>query len=256
MIKKVYQKIFSENARLHFNMNLKRFKSWILVGDNYYCPCCEHSFKRFLDKGNGIQTRKNATCPRCESLERTRVLYLYLKNQTSIFDTNCNILHFAPEMTLKTKLISNPNYYDVDINPILARYEMDITDIKFVDDTFDYIICSHVLGHIPNEKKALEEMYRVLKKDGTLFFMSLMDTLSPNTIGDDPEIQSPEQRLLAYGEKDLERLYGQDFENRIAISDVLVEKIDYRQYFDSNLQDRMSLGDGSREIIYKVTKKS
>ena len=254
MIKKVYQKIFSEKTRMMFHVELRKLKSIFLSGTDFFCPCCEKSFSHFLKKGNGLEFRENAVCPNCGSLERTRLLFLYLQNETSIFENNPYILHFAPEDAIKARLIANPHYFDVDINPNFARFQMDITQINYPDNHFDYIICSHVLGHIPNEKKALEEMYRVLKKGGTLLFLSLMDPNSAKTIGDDPLINSPEDRLKHYGEKDLERLYGQDFEARISSTEVQISRVDYRKNFDADSLKKMSLGNGKREIIYIVKK--
>lgn len=254
MIKGLYQKIFSEKIRFEFNIKLRKIKGFFLVGNKFYCPCCQHSYSKFLKKGNGLISRENAVCPNCGSLERTRLLFMYLKEETRIFHNSPYILHFAPEDILKSKFIQNPNYYDADLNPNLARFQMDITQINFPDCYFDYIICSHVLGHVPDEKKALEEMYRVLKPGGQLFLLSLINIDSEQTF-EDESATSENEKLHAYGEKDLERLYGNDFEDRIENDAVTVERVDYRNHFDAATRLRFSLGDGRRELIYVVTKK-
>jgi SAM-dependent methyltransferase len=175
IIKNIYRKIIPEKVRL-FLINYKRkVIGLFLWGDSFYCVCCNHSFRKFLKKGNGIQFRDNAVCPNCGSLERTRLLYLYLKNETTIFSGNPKVLHVAPEESLKNYFSKNPNYIDVDLNPNLARYKMDITALDFKDEMFDFIICSHVLGHIPDDNKAIQELYRVLKNNGLLFILSLVD---------------------------------------------------------------------------------
>lgn len=243
----------SEKVRLSIHKNIRKSKALFLRGNNFYCPCCQGSFSRFLKKGNGLEFRSNAVCPSCGSLERTRLLYLYLKNETDIFDNKSKILHFAPEDILKKHLLSNSNYLDVDLNPLLASCQMDITDIDCSDNSFDYIICSHVLGHIPDEKKALDELFRVLKESGSLFFLSLMNFEIEATY-EDPLLQSPSEKLKAYGELDLQRLYGTDFGNRISRLGINVERIDYRTHFSEQERVRMSLGDGKREIIYKITR--
>lgn len=253
MIKSIYQKIFSEKTRYRFHIAMRKARAFFLQGSEFYCPCCGKSSRRFLKKGNGIESREHAVCPNCGSLERSRLLFLYLKNETEIFNNNPSILHFAPEESLKSLLLANPNYVDVDLNPNLATYAMDITDIRFPDGHFDFIICSHVLGHVPDEKKALSELYRVLGKGGELFLLSLMDLNSAQTVEDDRN-KSPQQKLEAYGEKDLQRLYGNDFEERIRIASVNIQKIDYREHFSAEDRQRMALGSGSRELIYKVTK--
>ncbi len=253
MIKSIYQKIFSEKTRYNFHVSLRKLKAVFLSGSRYYCPCCEKSASRFLEKGNGIEVRGNAVCPHCGSLERTRLLYLFLKDKTNIFRDNPFILHFAPEDALKVHFAANPNYTDADLNPNLASHQMDITDIRFPDNHFDFIICSHVLGHVPNEQKALQELYRVLKSGGRLFLMSLMDPEAQLTL-ENPEYNTPEMKLRHYGEKDLERLYGNDFSERISAEGVTVERIDYRLQFSDSVRQRMALGNGRREVIYLVTK--
>lgn len=255
MIREIYRTVFSEKIRLQFHITLLKLKAIFLRGNRYFCPCCGKGSSKFLRKGNGLEYRENAVCPNCGSLERTRLLYLYFKNETAIFHGSPRILHFAPEYILKKKLIKNPNYKDVDINPNFATLKMDITDIQFPDNYFDYIICSHVLGHIPDEKKALNELFRVLKSDGNLFILSLLDPTMHETLEDTDAI-TPLQKLHKYGEKDLERLYGEDFSERISTSEIRIEKIDYRINFTEQERQKMSLGDGKREIIYKVVKTS
>src|SRR5690606_4078049 len=253
MIKSLYQKIFSEKTRYNFHINLRKAKAFFLSGNSFYCPCCSKSAHRFLEKGNGIEIRSNAVCPHCGSLERTRLLFLYLKDNTQIFENNPHILHFAPEDALKKYFTTNPNYIDADLNPNLATHQMDITDISFPDNYFDFIICSHVLGHVPNEQKALQELYRVLKTGGSLFLLSLMDLEADKTL-QDSSFTSPEQKLRSYGEKDLERLYGNDFADRIKADIVRIDRIDYRREFSEEDRQRMALGNGRRELIYLVTK--
>ncbi len=254
MIRSIYRQLFSEKLRLQLHISLRKLKALTLSGNNVYCPCCEQSFSKFLNKGNGLETRDNAICPNCGSLERTRLLYLYLKNETEIFQDSPYILHFAPEEVLKQKLLPNPNYIDADLNPNFARTQMDITDIKFPHNHFDYIICSHVLGHVPDEERAVTELYRVLKPSGTIFFLSLLNPDSAFTIEEPSRADSEEEKLKLYGEKDLQRLYGLDFSARVSRPEVKVERIDYRENFSSEERRKMSLGDGKREIIFKVSK--
>ena len=255
MLKKIYKILIPEKFRLELRIALRKLKAARLKGDRFYCPCCGNSSSQFLAKGNGMTSRDHAECAHCGSLERTRLLYLYLKNVTGVFNSSDDILHFAPEHILKQHFRKNPNYIDVDINPNLASVQMDITDIKFPDHQFNLIICSHVLGHIPDEKKAIAEMYRILNPGGTLLLLSLLDQTLETTLEEDQFVLTAQQRLELYGEADLERLYGQDFEERIARSEVDVERIDYRTYFSAAERERMALGDGNREIIYRVTKK-
>ncbi len=178
---------------------------------------------------------------------------MYLKKETQIFINNPTILHIAPEDALKAHFLKNPNYYDVDINPNYANHKMDITSINFEDNTFDYIICSHVLGHINNEPLAINELSRVLKFGGVLFVLSLIDLKAAQTVEHDFNITA-QQRLKAYGEPDLLRLHGLDFIDRLKRTNLKVEVIDYRGNFSKEENIKFSLGNGRREVIYKCVK--
>lgn len=253
MIKTIFRTLFSEKQRLKLHQFFRKSKSVFLKGNNVYCICCNHTFSKFLNKGNGIVTRENAVCPNCGSLERTRLLLYFLQNETAIFEIDKKILHIAPEDCLKEKFKKNTNYIDADINPNFATHEMDITKINFEDETFDYIICSHVLGHISDETKAISELKRVLKKDGKMLLMFLINQNIKHTI-ENKNYKTEQQKLLNYGEKDLERLYGNDVEERLLQNDLLVKRIDYRTHFSQEEQIKFSLGDGNREFIYLCTK--
>lgn len=253
MIKTYYKKLISEKIRNRIHDLIRKIKGLFLRGNQFYCNYCSHSFRKFLPKGNGIELRNNAICPHCGSLERTRLLYFYLCNETKIFNSQPFVLHIAPEQTLKNKFKTNPNYYDVDINPQLATYQMDITKTSFGDNTFDFIICSHVLGHIKNEKVAINELYRILKKGGKLLTLTLINTQSAHTF-EDQNIKTELEKTKSYGEKDLERLHGKDFIKRLASPQVDVQQIDYRLHFSADDNLKYSLGNGNREIIYVSTK--
>lgn len=206
-----------------------------------------------MKKGNRV--RLNAKCPFCFSLERTRVLDLYLDQELNIYKSeNIKILHFAPEFALFRKLskINHIEYIDADINPAYARNVIDITNIPFPDNYFDFIICSHVLGHVPNEQLAFIELHRVLKKDGIALILTLLS--DKESTYEDDYILSPEDKLKSYGESDLCRLHGKDFATRIQLNGFIVETIDYRLNFSNEIQKKQALGNGEREIIFKCVK--
>jgi len=233
-------------------MYLNKLKSFLYFGHTYYCSCCDHSFRKFLPKGN--IKRSNAQCPYCGSLERTRLLHLFLINETQIFSQHLKVLHIAPEACISSLLKNiDIDYIDGDINPALARNTIDITDIHFPDDIFDLIICSHVLGHVPNEFQAIKELYRVLKPTGTAIFMTLINRSSYETL-EDPLITTPNERVLVYGEPDLCRLHGLDFSKRLSSQGFIVVCIDYREKLSSEVLKRNRLGDGTRELIFECKK--
>lgn len=167
MIKQTYKRLFTEKQRNKIITSLLKLVYPLYLGNKFYCSCCCKMFRKFHTKGN-VQ-RLNAKCPFCGSLERTRVLDLYLENELKLYQKDdIKILHFAPEecLTKKISAIKHVEYIDGDINPAYAQFVIDITNIKYADNYFDFIICSHVLGHVPDEIQAIKEMYRVLKTGG------------------------------------------------------------------------------------------
>lgn len=155
--------------------------------------------------------RENCICPNCNSMDRERWLFYILKNKTDIMNLNGKVLHFVPEPSVEKLLKTNNNidYYSGDIEIGRTMYVTDITNIQYADKTFDYIICNHVFEHIPNIKKAIKEIKRVLKNDGKLVF-SFPICLDEKTF-EDKNITSTEDRIKYYGQEDHVRLYGNDF---------------------------------------------
>lgn len=253
-IKTIYKRLFSEKIRINNKKKLKKLNGFFLKGNKVYCNCCDQSFSRFLDKSNGIDIRYNAECPNCGSLERTRVLLEFMRNETDLFSKSNRLLHIAPEDTLKKifKQTTSLHYVNGDINENFADEVIDITSINYAENTFDYIICSHVLGHIPNEKLAIDELFRVLKIGGMAFIQTPIH-FTNNTF-ENPEFKTENDRLINYGEKDLLRLHGQDFEDRLRRENIIVEKIDYRNKIDNDLAKKLSVGNGYRELIFLCKK--
>lgn len=253
MIKQIYKHIIPERFRNEFIYFKYRVISVFYSGSKFYCNCCGKSFRKFLP--HGIVVRKNAACPYCKSLERTRVLLFYLQNETDIFNNDKSILHIAPEKQLEKLLRkSSGNYISGDINPALAQEVVDITNIQYSTNTFDYIICSHVLGHVPDEQKAVREIYRVLKPGGLAIIMTVLGKNLAETY-ENNDIESSVDRIKHFGEPDLIRLHGRDFIERIKRPEVEVQEINYLQKFSKEEQERYSLGNNQRELIFQCIKK-
>lgn len=253
MIKKIYKKLFPEKIRINIRLKFSKLIHIFYLGNRFYCNCCNKSFRKFLPKGN--VRRENAKCPYCGSLERTRLLLFYLKNETEIFQSqDLKLLHFAPEQPIFDILKKlNIEYVDGDINPSFARNIIDITAIPYPENYFDFIICAHVLGHVPDEGKAIEELFRVTKKNGMVLVMTLLNLGAEKTY-ENPEIVAGKERLAVYGEPDLCRLHGQDFETRLQKGGFTVDRVDYRMKLPPEIAETYRLGDGRREIIFKCTK--
>jgi len=182
------------------------------------CPCCGWKGTEFLP--NGIEARPNARCPKCDSLERHRMYYLYLRDNIPT-DRKLKVLHFAPEKILTRLFTSYPNieYISADIDPKKAMRKEDITNPSFDDNTFDIIFCSHVLEHIEDDHKAMQQLLRILKPDG---FALLMVPIKENFNGrvidktfEDFSIVTPEERERVFGQKDHVRIYGRDYKDRL-----------------------------------------
>jgi SAM-dependent methyltransferase len=251
-MKNMIRKVISEKNRLKLFYLFFKVRSVFYRGSVYYCNCCNKSFRKFINHGN--IPRENAACPYCGSLERTRLLLLYLLNETDIFEPGKKILHFAPEKMLEKKFKKIKNeYVPADINPAYADVVIDITNIPYPENTFDYIICSHVLGHVPDESKAIDEMYRVLKPGGRAFILTVINKELASTF-EDHSIQSPIDKLKYYGECDLVRLHGLDFGKRLMRVNSEVHEVDYRKTFSESELKRFSLGDGDRELIFDCNK--
>ena len=191
-------------------------------GDAVQCPCCDGQFREFVQH----RTRPRAKCPRCASLERHRLLQLYIAERTELPDGHASVLHFAPEYELQRYLRERPGlrHRSADIDSPLADDRVDIMDLPYDDATFDVVICLHVLEHVPDDRRAMRELLRVLTPGGKAIVMCPIDARRETTL-EDPSVTSPEDRDRVFGQFDHVRLYGRDFGDRLAEAgfDVRVE---------------------------------
>ncbi len=189
-------------------------RSLFYLGDNFVDPVCNGHFRKFLFYG--LNPRPNAQCPRCGSLERHRLIWLYLQEKTNFFTAKLKVLHFAPEKCFQNKFKSLPNldYITADLDSPFADRKIDITDIPFEDSTFDCVICSHVLEHVPNDKKAMQEIYRILRGGGWAILQVPIDQNREKTF-EDPTITDPKEREKLFGQYDHVRFYGRDYKDRL-----------------------------------------
>ena len=184
--------------------------------DLYYCPVCGEASKKFNDGGVG-KRRKNARCPTCGSLERHRVFWVCFVNVVwpKLPHGKKKLLHVAPEKVFTELLVSSDeiNYLSGDLMMPQAMVKLDLTDIQFENNTFDIIICSHILEHIPEDRKAMAEMFRVTKPGG---FLLIMVPTYGNKTYEDFSITSPDQRAKHFGQDDHVRKYGMDIMGRLS----------------------------------------
>ncbi|RSK42000.1 class I SAM-dependent methyltransferase [Mangrovimonas spongiae] len=225
-----------------------------LKGDNYTDPIDNKSFKTFLPYGYGKQ-RPNVLSPSTLSLERHRLLWLYLKNNTTFFNDKLKVLHFAPEQAFykRFKNLKNLDYTTTDLNSPLADVKADICNLPFKDNSYDVILCNHVLEHIPNDTKAMKELYRVMKPGGWGIFQIPQDLNREVTFEDD-SITDKKERARIFGQYDHVRIYGRDYFNKLRSIGFTVEEVDYTATITSLEIDKYRLAEG--EIIPVVKKKT
>jgi hypothetical protein len=216
MIKRIFSGIYYR-IRLMYSAYIRPF--FLIRHATVECPYCGWRGTHFLP--GGAEIRKNARCPRCGSLERHRLYYLYLK-QILPKDKPLQVLHFAPEkiITGLFKSYKNINYLSTDPGPLKAMEKIDITNIPYPENSFDVIFCSHVLEHIPDDKKAMLEIYRVLKPGGfSILQVPIKDVFNGikiETTYEDPSVTDPVERKMVFGQEDHVRIYGRDYEQRLA----------------------------------------
>lgn len=192
-------------------------------GTGRLCEVCNASSKKF--KPYGTPPRREACCRQCNSLERHRFLWHFLlANPDQLKIGGGKFLHVAPEACLRPHLheLVGPGYLTADMLKDSVDVKMDISDIQYPDDHFDAIYCSHVLEHVPDDRKAMREFARVLKPSGWAILLVPIDR---ETTYEDPLIQTPEGRLAAFGQEDHVRVYGNDYMGRLVDSGFRVKRI-------------------------------
>lgn len=210
---------------IKFSFLFSQLISFFYKGNNYECPICENKFRKLLPYGNkGVDNR---LCPSCLSLERHRLLWLFLKEKTDFFSREIKLLHIAPEQPFlkRFKSLKNIDYITADLLSPIADIKLDIQDMPFEKEEFDVVFANHVLEHIPDENKAITEVHRVLKKGGWAIMQVPLDVNREKTYEDD-SITSRVEREKHFGQYDHLRLHGLDFFNRLENGGFDVEIID------------------------------
>jgi len=223
--------------------------AFLLKGSRFTDPIDGKSFRMFLPYGYGTQ-RNNVLSPSTLSLERHRLLWLYLQNETNFFTSNTKlkVLHFAPEQEFykRFKKQSNLDYTTTDLLSPLADVKADICNLPFKDNVYDVVFCNHVLEHIPNDTKAMQELYRVLKPGGMGIFQIPQDLNRAFTFFDDT-ITDAKERAKIFGQYDHVRVYGRDYFDKLRLIGFKVNEVDYTKTLTPKLVEKYCLAKG--EII-------
>ena len=200
-------------------------------GNEFTDPINGKSYRKFLPYGY-VKQRNNALSPGTLSLERHRLLWLYLNNETNFFSKTLKVLHIAPEQCFYNlfKNLKNINYTTFDLNSPLADIKGDICNLPFKENSFDFILCNHVLEHINDDKKAMKELYRVLNKNGTAILQVPINQKSSKTF-EDSSIVDKKERIEKFGQYDHIRLYGLDYFKKLESFGFKVDPLKYSKEF-------------------------
>jgi SAM-dependent methyltransferase len=203
--------------------------SWYLKGDKFTDPIDGKSFRKFLPYGY-VKQRENALSPSTLSLERHRLMWLFLKDNTTFFTATkkLKVLHIAPEQCFLDifRKQQNLNYITSDLESPIADVKADICDLPFKENEFDIVFCNHVLEHISNDTKAMQELYRVLKPGGFGIFQIPQDLSKAITFEDDT-ITDRKERAKLFGQYDHVRVYGRDYFDKLRSIGFKVDEVDY-----------------------------
>jgi SAM-dependent methyltransferase len=234
-------------GKILFNLPINSRKH-LFKGNQYFCPICGNSISKFLD----LYRPYHLWCPICQSLQRHRFLWIFYQSKFFEFpSTQHRFLHIAPEPALayQFKKIANLIYTSADLNDRRAMIKMDICDIHFPDETFDFLQCSHVLEHVDDDRKALREFWRILKPNG---YAILLVPINGQVTHEDLSITSPIEREKAFGQHDHVRFYGLDFIKRASEARFKVKSINVLDLVTD--QEVLHYGLEKRDIIFLCQK--
>jgi SAM-dependent methyltransferase len=199
--------MYNDSVRPH---NLRRH---LYRGRRVECPCCGRRWRRFAT----LDGDPHALCPGCFAAGRHRLLWLYFERETDLLQAHHRVLHLAPEPSLSRLLgeRANIDYLSADLDPSRGAMEtFDVMAIPKGDNSFDVVICSHVLEHVRDDRVAMREIRRVVDPDGVAYLPHPVFPERTDTY-EDATIVTPEARRRAFGQEDHVRLYGRDFTARL-----------------------------------------
>ena len=249
-MKKLFKLILNTIPRpllIRLSYVARPFIAFLLKGNTYSDPIDGRSFKSFLPYGYGKQ-RNNVLSPSTLSLERHRLLWLFLQNETGFFTENKKVLHFAPEQAFykRFRKMKNLEYITTDLESPLADVKADICNLPFQDNEFDVILCNHVLEHIPDDTKAMQELYRVLKPKG-MAILQIPQDISREKTFEDNSITDRKERAKIFGQYDHVRVYGRDYFNKLRSIGFNVKEVAYTTTLSDESIEKFCLAKG--EII-------
>ena len=244
---------------------LQRVAGWavpllglLYVGRGKECPVCGCRRRRFLPYGY-VTSRDNALCPRCLSLERHRLLWLWLVRESDLGRGAMalpRMLHIAPELSLMrrfSKMYAREaeRYVTADLESPLADMHFDVQDIPLEDGAFDVVICNHIMEHVEDDRRAMRELHRILRRGGWGVVLSPVERDREQTFEDD-SITDREERTRIFGQYDHRRIYGRDYADRLREAGFEVLVIPYYEAFTEAERALYALTDEDLYIVRKL----
>lgn len=260
-MKTLAKKLLNKDARI-------RLRRMYYTGYKYHCNVCNSHVRTMLSNGLpfpvlkeldvvGAETIPNDTCPICFSNGRARLLFEYIKRETGVLDSQsrARVLHVAPEYGIYSQLgaIATIDYVGVDLD--VEKYagttpivRCDITSIGYGDASFDLIICSHVLEHVPDDRLAMRELFRVLKPGGIAILQVPVSASLEQTI-EDPTLTDPRERERRFGQNDHIRIYGADYPTRLGSAGFRMDIFDPASHWGADTVKELRLNPRERVFV-------
>jgi SAM-dependent methyltransferase len=244
--------LFPRTFLIRFSYLFRRIARFTNKGNSVECPVCGSHYRKFLSYGYKV-TRTNALCPSCLSLERHRLVWIYLKERTDFFTRPMRVLHVAPEQPFEErfKVLGHLDYITADIDSPLADCTCDVQELPFPENDFDMVICNHVLEHVKDDTRAMSEILRVLKPGGTAILLVPLDFTMEKTY-EDPTITSPRERTKHFRQYDHLRLYGLDYPERLRTVGYDIPEKNFLDEIEPELRKRYALPE--KEFMYGYRK--
>lgn len=255
-MKKIYKYLLNTLPRpilIRLSYIFKLFAPLAYSGNNVYCPVCKKNFRKFLSYGSNKAHRENVLCPYDLTLERHRLMWLYLKTTNFFKQESLKVLHIAPEQCFYPifKKQRNLDYTTADLESPLADIHFDLHSIPLEDNSYDTIFCNHVLEHVEDDLQCIKELYRVMKPGGWGIFQVPIDYNNSNTY-EDKSITDPKERELHFWQKDHLRLFGLDYPRRLEEGGFKIEIFDPKKSLSDVNYEKLRLNPA--ELIFVARK--
>lgn len=240
---------------------LQRLAGWAVpvmgvayMGRGRECPICGSRQRRFLPYGY-VRSREDALCPRCLSLERHRMLWLWIERESDLMQRLPRLLHIAPEVSLmkhfRRLYRGTEGYITADLESPLADMHFDVQDIPLADRSVDVVICNHLFEHVADDRLAMRELYRIMRHGGWGIMVVPEDRTREHTFEDD-SITDAAERTRLFGQYDHRRIYGRDYDERLREAGFVVERVDYAAKLTADERSRYAVAGDDLVIVRKM----